>query len=118
MSVLTQTPTVPTLATERSHKKNAWGQPPDITYTPDHEKWLKRTTKRLTDDPTLSSTPLSEEFPQKLEGPLVWEGKDWKNESQWIYDLAPAELKEIDDAVHHFNGKLTPVTANSYADIP
>ena len=117
MSVLTQTPTVPTLATEPPHEKITWGQPPDINYTPDHEKWLKRTAKRLADDPTLSSTPLPEGFPQKLEGPLVWEGKDWKSESQWVYDLSPAELKEIDDAVHHFNGKLTPLTGNCYADI-
>lgn len=83
------------------------GTIPDISYIPDREKWLKRTAKRLADDPTLLSTPLPEGFPQKLESPLVWEGKDYKDDSQWVYDLSPAELKEIDEAVHHFHGTLT-----------
>lgn len=87
------------LATE-SHENT----PPDISYIPDRDRWFKRTAQRLVDDPTLLSTPLPEGFPQKLDSPLVWEGKDWKNESQWVYNLNAADLKEIDEAVHHFHG--------------
>ena len=87
--------------------ENNWRQP-DISYAPDRAKWTTRTTQRLAEDPTLLSTPLPEGFPRKLDSPLVWEGKDWENESQWVYNLSPAELKEIDEAVRHFHG--TPLS--------
>lgn len=77
---------------------------PDIQYHPDELKWKARTARRLTEDPTLPSAPLPQGFPAKVESPLVWEGKDWKSEKEWVYDLSEAELKEIDDAVHHFHG--------------
>ncbi|KAF8954538.1 hypothetical protein BDZ97DRAFT_461915 [Flammula alnicola] len=77
---------------------------PDIAYHPDEVKWKARTARRLAEDPTLLQTPLPEGFPQKLDSPLVWEGKDWKNPSEWEYTLSADHLKEIDDAVHHFNG--------------
>ena len=86
-----------------------WRQP-DISYAPDREKWTTRTTQRLTEDPTLLSIPLPGGFPRKLDSPLVWEGEDWKNESQWVYNLSPAELKEIDEAVRHFHGRLISLT--------
>jgi hypothetical protein len=79
---------------------------PDISYAPDRARWTRRTTQRLAEDPTLLSVPLPEGFPRKLDSPLVWEGKDWKSESQWVYNLSPGELKEIDEAVHHFHGML------------
>ena len=101
MSVATQTVTATNLSTENTRRQ------PDISYTPDRERWSTRIAQRLAEDPTLPSIPLPEGFPQKLESPLVWEGKDWENESQWVYNLSPAELKEIDEAVRHFHGRLT-----------
>ena len=98
----------PTALMTDTYESVSCGQP-DISYTPDREKWLKRTSKRLAENPTLLSTPLPKEFPRKLDSPLVWEGKDWKDESQWVYHLSPAELLEIDEAVHHFHGKPTSV---------
>ena len=77
---------------------------PDIAYHPDEAKWKARTARRLAEDPSLPLTPLPEGFPQVLESPLVWEGKDWKDESQWTYNLSEAELKEIDAALKHFRG--------------
>ena len=100
MSVADQTVTTTTLSIENSRKQ------PDISYAPDREKWSTRTAQRLAKDPTLLSTPLPEGFPRKLDSPLVWEGKDWEKESQWVYNLSPAELKEIDEAVRHFHGRL------------
>ncbi|KAG6829271.1 hypothetical protein H0H92_005091 [Tricholoma furcatifolium] len=75
---------------------------PDIEYHPNREKWQARTARRLREEPTLRNTPLPDGFPKKLESPLVWEGKDWHDESQWVYELNDVELKEIDDAVRHF----------------
>lgn len=99
-TVITTTPV------SEADQSTFWGQP-DISYKPDREKWSKRTAQRLAEDPTLLSTPLPSGFPQKLDSPLVWEGKDWKNESQWVYNLSAVELKEIDEAVHYFHGTLT-----------
>ncbi|KAF9465454.1 taurine catabolism dioxygenase TauD [Collybia nuda] len=76
---------------------------PDITYHPDREKWYARTARRLAENPSLPSTPLPAGFPTKLDSPLVWEGKDWHDEKQWVYELNTNELKEIDDAVRHFH---------------
>jgi hypothetical protein len=87
---------------------------PDITYHPDREKWQARTARRLVENPSLLSTPLPEGFPRKLNSPLVWEGKDWHDEKQWVHELNLNELKEIDDAVHHFHGKDSFAINNSW----
>ncbi|KAF8816216.1 taurine catabolism dioxygenase TauD [Phlegmacium glaucopus] len=102
MSIANKLTATPPAAAE-VHGDTALEQP-NITYIPDREKWAKRTAQRLANDPTLLSTPLPEGFPRKLDSPLVWEGKDWTVESQWVYDLSPVELKEIDKAVCHFHG--------------
>lgn len=88
---------------------------PDIEYHPNAEKWKARTALRLAEDPLLPNSPLPNGFPAKLTSPLVWQGDDWKNESEWVYDLAPEQLREIDDAVKHFHSKsvLLPGPANS-----
>lgn len=75
---------------------------PDIEYHPDERKFCARTVRRLTEDPSLPSTALPTGYPQKVKGPIVWEGKDWQNEDQWVYNLTPSELQEIDDALVHF----------------
>lgn len=77
---------------------------PDIAYHPDRAKWQARTNRRLRENPSLPTSPLPDGFPKKLNSPLVWEGKDWHDEKQWVYDLSEAELKEIDDAMQHFYG--------------
>lgn len=80
---------------------------PDIAYHPDRGKWHDRTARRLAEDPSLLGTTLPGGFPLQLDSPLVWEGKDWQDEKQWVYELNSQQLKEIDDAVQHFNGKST-----------
>lgn len=77
-------------------------QQPDISYHPDFKKWQARTARRLSEEPSLPTHPLPAGFPKKMEGPLVWDAKDWKNESQWVYQLSSSELNEIEDAVKHF----------------
>lgn len=75
---------------------------PDIQYHPDEAKYKARTARRLAEDPSLPSTPLPDGFPKRLESPLVWEGSDWKDEKEWVYELNAEQLKEIDDALKHF----------------
>ncbi|KAJ7677266.1 hypothetical protein B0H17DRAFT_1161472 [Mycena rosella] len=77
---------------------------PDIAYHPDEAKWRARTARRLAEDPSLPSRPLPEGFPPRFDGPGVWEGKDWTDEAQWVYELSAAQLEEIDRALAHFEG--------------
>ncbi|KAF8162841.1 hypothetical protein B0H34DRAFT_650473 [Crassisporium funariophilum] len=92
-----------TLTTIDTHDPGHAKQP-DIGYHPDQAKYLERTARRLAENPELINTALPEGFPEKVEGPIVWEGNDWKNEAQWVHQLSDTELKEIDDALKHFNG--------------
>lgn len=77
-------------------------QQPDIEYLPNAEKYKARTARRLAENPSLPNSTLPEGFPLKAESPLVWEGNDFKDEKEWVYDLTPDQLGEIDDAVKHF----------------
>lgn len=79
---------------------------PDISYHPDEAKWKARTARRLADDPTLPNQPLPQGFPARVDGPIVWEGKDFTSEDQWVVKLTEAQLQEIDDGLRHFKSKL------------
>lgn len=91
---------------------------PDIEYHPNEEKWKARTARRLAQDPSLPKSPLQEGFPTRLESPLVWEGKDLKDELEWVYNLTPEHLKEIHDAVHHFHSLSKPLGQLSSTTFP
>ena len=82
---------------------------PDIAYHPDEAKWRARTARRLTEDPTLPTQPLPEGFPQRVDNPIVWEGKDFIDEDQWIVNLTENQLHEIDGALRHFQSKRSLV---------
>lgn len=90
-------------------ESKAEAKQPDISYHPDVENWHNRTARRLAEDPSLPKTALPEGFPKKLDSPLVWQGSDWKNEQEWVYNLNTEQLKEIDDAVKHFKSQYTPL---------
>ena len=81
---------------------------PDIEYHPDYEKYLQRRTRRLAENPKLSDVLLPSGFPKRVDGPIVWEGKDWTSEDQWVYRLGELELKEVDDALICFRSKSNP----------
>ncbi|KAK6514634.1 hypothetical protein TWF281_004832 [Arthrobotrys megalospora] len=99
-------------------KLAAPGGQPDIEYHPDPAKYATRTLLRLQNDPSLRETPLPPGFPEKVEGPIVWEGKDWTDEKQWVYELSAVELKEIDDAIKYFRDLNIPLGHLSPANFP
>ncbi|KAG6914934.1 hypothetical protein DXG01_014370 [Tephrocybe rancida] len=96
----------PTAPEQREEKP---AQQPDIEYHPDEAKWQARTARRLAEDPSLPNTPLPDDFPAKVHSPLVWEGSDWKDEKEWVYELNADQLKEIDDGVKHFRALDKPL---------
>lgn len=83
---------------------------PDIQYHPDFEKYQARTRHRKETESLQTSLPPG--FPQKLTSPLVWEGKDVEQRSDWIYKLTDEQLDEIDAGLKSFKGKnmhITPI---------
>ncbi|TFK34849.1 hypothetical protein BDQ12DRAFT_669048 [Crucibulum laeve] len=82
---------------------------PDIQYHPDETKYRARTARRLAKNPDLPNAALPDGFPKQVEGPIVWEGKDWTHEDQWVYKLSDAQLAEIDSAVAHFKNLGKPM---------
>lgn len=97
------TTTTTTIVEQRSAPEVAPVQP-DIGYHPDVEKYLARSKRRLAENPDLPNVALPPGFPQRVGGPIVWKGADWRGEEQWVYRLDGSELKEIDDALQHFKG--------------
>lgn len=75
---------------------------PEIQYHPNFEQYQARTRLRKETESLPTSLPAG--FPQKLVSPLVWEGKDVENRSDWIYQLSDAQLDEIDAALKSFKG--------------
>ncbi|KAH6718335.1 hypothetical protein BKA61DRAFT_513017 [Leptodontidium sp. MPI-SDFR-AT-0119] len=73
---------------------------PDISYHPDFQKYLLRSERIRSQNKSVSKLPGS--FPNQLKGELVWEGKDYTDESQWTLVLTDNHLQEIDAALKHF----------------
>ncbi|KAF8586906.1 taurine catabolism dioxygenase TauD [Ramaria rubella] len=99
MTVLTDTP-----VSGRNDLKQ-----PDIGYHPDETNYKARTARRLAEEPDLHRASLPFGFPSKVEGKIVWEGKDWTREEQWVYQLTPIELDEIANALVHFKSLNIPM---------
>lgn len=79
---------------------------PVIEYHPDYAEYLQQSARRLAENPSLLDISLPFGFPGRVEGPIIWEGKDWQGEHQWVYQMNDAELEEIDGALQYFKGAL------------
>lgn len=88
---------------------------PDIEYHPDEAKYRARTAQRFAKNPDLANVSLPDGFPKEVKGPIVWEGKDWTSEEQWVYNLNDAELEEISNALTHFKS-LSKATGHIQED--
>jgi hypothetical protein len=73
---------------------------PDISYHPDFKKYKLRTERIKAQLP--ANTTLPSDFPKELKGQLVWEGKDFTEESDWTFSLDGTQLHEIHQALIHF----------------
>jgi hypothetical protein len=76
---------------------------PDISYHPDFKKYQLRTEKIKTQLPDNTTLPTG--FPKELKGPLVWEGKDFTEESDWTFYLNGTQLQEIHQALTYFKSE-------------
>jgi hypothetical protein len=80
---------------------------PDISYTPNFDKYQARTNRLLASE-NLESIALPPGYPQKLESDLVWEGKGLAEKYDWTCSLNAEEIKEVEAALEHFKCKPTP----------
>lgn len=74
---------------------------PDISYHPDFAKYQLRSERVKAELTNKDEFPAG--FPRQLTGPLVWEGRDFTDESEWTLVLNAAQLLEIEEALAHFN---------------
>jgi len=57
------------------------------------------------DSPQTPTTRVPDGFPSVLEGPLIWEGKDFASDpGQYIYELSQEEISELEKAIAYFKG--------------
>ncbi|KAJ5752926.1 hypothetical protein N7520_009843 [Penicillium odoratum] len=80
---------------------------PDIQYHPDWVKYEARSRQRKETESLQSNIPAG--FPQKLDSPLVWEGKEIEKRRDWIYQLSDLQLDEIDAALQSFKALNKPL---------
>ncbi|CAN8101592.1 unnamed protein product [Discula destructiva] len=74
----------------------------DIGYEFDEQKYIDRTQARLQAGGL--GTELPHGWPQALEGPLVWTGSDFEDDSELVYCLSGTDKAEIRAALLHFRG--------------
>lgn len=72
----------------------------DIGYAFDERKYAERTAGRLRAGGLPTSVPAG--WPTALQGPLVWTGSDFPDESVFVYDLTDGDKEEIANALSHF----------------
>jgi hypothetical protein len=75
-----------------------------LPYHPSLEAHLRRSQGFQIDK---NEKYLPDEYPEKIESPLVWRGDDIKSKSeQWILQLDEEEVGEINAALETFQGML------------
>ncbi|KAF2634588.1 TfdA family taurine catabolism dioxygenase TauD [Massarina eburnea CBS 473.64] len=80
---------------------------PDIGYTPNYDKFLARTKRRLATEKLDKTLPPG--FPQKLESDLVWDNTDIGDRYDWTFQLTPSDLEEVEEALKHFKSLEKPL---------
>ena len=75
----------------------------DIQWEPDYIKFMART--KGWNRPALSNS-LPAGWPQKVDGPMSWDGRSFADERDYVYELSEAQKLEIGEALAHFKGRL------------
>ena len=80
-------------------------QQPLIEYFPNYEKYVHRSGKiRLACEKSgLLSLPAG--FPAEINSKMAW-SRNTLEKDEWVVQLTPSYLKEIDEAQHHFQSEL------------
>ncbi|OTA89507.1 hypothetical protein M434DRAFT_106935 [Hypoxylon sp. CO27-5] len=88
----------------------------DISYEVDEDKYHARMKARLQSGGLETEVP--EDWPTKLEGPLVWDQSTFKDESEYIYYLTDKNKEEINQALAYFKDQELNGEAITKATFP
>lgn len=80
----------------------------DIAWEPDYAKFMARTKGWNRPVP---STSLPDGWPQKVNGPMDWDGRSFSGEGDYVYELSEAQKLEIREALARFKGELYILTS-------
>lgn len=59
---------------------------------------------------TTETNVIEAKFPDKIEGPSAWDGKELeKQPEKWIYHVTPEDIADIDNALKHFKSLDLPL---------
>jgi hypothetical protein len=79
----------------------------DIAYTPNYEKYIARTRRRLASKELAKTLPPG--FPAKLGSNLVWDNTNIGDRYDWTFELSPIDLVEVEEALKHFKSLEKPL---------
>lgn len=74
----------------------------NITYESNLSSYLARSSTRARSADLEKEVPKG--WPQALSGSMDWTGSDFKDESEFVYNLSRDEKDEISRALEHFKG--------------
>ncbi|KAB8231161.1 uncharacterized protein BDW43DRAFT_301857 [Aspergillus alliaceus] len=74
---------------------------PDITYTPNYDKYIARVKRRQ--ETEILATSLPPRFPEKLGSDLVWDGKSLPETDNGNYVLTDNDITLIEAGLRHLN---------------
>jgi hypothetical protein len=89
---------------------------PDISYTPNHAKYLARTARRLATEDLPKTLP--PDFPAHVPPPLAWHGADFASADDYAYELTTADVAELERALAHFKALGRPLGCVSAETFP
>ncbi|KAI7882827.1 Clavaminate synthase-like protein [Lichtheimia hyalospora FSU 10163] len=68
---------------------------------------------------TTETNVIKAQFPDKIEGPSTWDGKELeKQPEKWIYHVTPEDIADIDKALKHFKSLDLPLTEIAPSNFP
>jgi hypothetical protein len=74
-----------------------------IAYEPDLSSYLSRSSARVRSAELEKEVPKG--WPQAQTGPMAWTGSDFKDESEWVFNLSYDDKEEVSRALEHFKSK-------------
>ena len=79
---------------------------PDIEWLPSYGTYLAR-VERLAAMNVPRSRELPEGYPKEILGPRCWTGSEFVDESKYVITLSQSEIREVEEALRYFSGKLS-----------
>ena len=77
---------------------------PEIGYLPDEQNFQERAARLAAQGDLSADSSRPAGFPERMEGPRVWSGKDLGDEDSYAVHLTPSDIEEVEAALESFKG--------------